>query len=341
MDLIYTDAQRHDIGVMRGYSFDLALGRDENDFECVISSIDHCCENGSYIYIENTEYGGIVDEISVDTAAEKVSYKGRSWHGILQSKIIVPLLSGETSSGGVTIKTISGGTSLVDVYLVISGDANNCLAWLIDRLGLSSLFAVSGLAGVNINQYQFNRYVDGYNGILAMLKSAGLKLNMSFDAISKKTMLDAVPIINYTEDEDISSDKFSYIANRKYKTVNHLICLGTGELADRIVRHLYADEDGNISTTQTQFGADEYVAVYENTSEGEAELVSGGIERLKELWQQDSMVLSINDRTVEYGINDIVMTTDHVTGIEAIANISKKIIKITDDDLTIEYEVGE
>ena len=37
MDLIYTDAARHDIGILSGYSFDLAFGADENDFECKIT----------------------------------------------------------------------------------------------------------------------------------------------------------------------------------------------------------------------------------------------------------------------------------------------------------------
>jgi hypothetical protein len=32
--------------------------------------------------------------------------------------------------------------------------------------------------------------------------------------------------------------------------VNHLICLGSGELQNRIVVHLYVDADGNISQTQ-------------------------------------------------------------------------------------------
>lgn len=342
MDLIYTDASRADIGVLTGYDFDLAFGKDENDFECVIAASDHCCEADSYLYIENTEYGGIVDDISVDTAAETVSYTGRTWHGILNSKIIVPLKASETSTADVTLKlTDAQGGSLVDVYLVISGDANKCLEWLIARLGLDSLFAVNGTAGVNITQYQFDRYTEGYFGILKMLKSAGLKLQMAFDAVTRKTILNAVPIVNYSTDEDISSDLFDYKASRKYNSVNHLICLGQGELADRIVVHLYADENGNISSTQSQFGAAEYVATYENTSDdSKTTLREDGKERLKELWAQDAMELTVNENELEYDINDVIKTTDHITGLSATADISKKIVKITDDALSIEYEAG-
>lgn len=340
MDLIYTDASRHDIGVMRGYSFDLAFGADENDFECEIASADHCCESGSYLYIEGTEYGGIVDKIAVDTAAEIVTYNGRTWHGILSSKVIVPLKSGEASTPSVTIKTTEGGTSLVNAYLVISGDANDCIAWLINRIGLNSLFAVDGLAGVEINQFKFDRYTDAYSGIRKMLKSVGYKLSMSFDAVSRKTILDAVPINNYSA-EDISADLFDFTASKKYKSVNHLICLGAGELAERTVVHLYADADGNISTTQTLFGADEYVATYENTADGVDELAADGAERLAELWQQDAISISVLADTFEYGIGDIVSASDPITNLTITAKISKKIVNITDDVTTIQYEVGE
>lgn len=340
MDLIYTDAARHDVGVLAGYSFDLAFGADENDFECKIASSDHCCEDGSYLYIEGTEYGGIVDKIGVDTAAEEVTYYGRTWHGILESKVVVPLLSGETSTSAVTIKATEGGTSLVNAYLVISGDANDCIAWLINRIGLDSLFAVDGLAGVEINQYKFDRYTDAYLGIRKMLKSVGYKLAMSFDAVSRKTMLDTVPINNYSA-EDISADLFDFSASKKYKSVNHLICLGAGELADRTVVHLYADEDGNISTTQTQFGADEYVSTYENTSDGADELAADGAERLAELWQQDKISISVLADTFDYGIGDIVSASDPITELTITAKISKKIVNIENDVTTIQYEVGE
>ena len=265
----------------------------------------------------------------------RTAHSGRTWHGILNSKIIEPRKSTDTSTADVTI------SGTVKEYLVISGDANKCLEWLIARLGLDSLFAVSGTAGVNITQYQFDRYCEGYFGVLKMLKSAGLKLQMAFDAVTRKTVLNAAPIVNYSEDEDISSDLFDYKASRKYNTVNHLICLGQGELADRIVVHLFADENGSISTTQSQFGMDEYAAVYENTSDdSKTTLQADGTERLKELWAQDAMELTVNENELEYDINDVVKTSDHITGLTATADITKKIIKITDDALSIEYEAG-
>lgn len=341
MDLIYTDDTRKDVGVLKGYYFDLAYGKDENDFQCTIDLKEHCITADSYLYIDGTEYGGIVDSVSVDTAAQDVVYSGRTWHGILNSKIIVPLKSGETSGGGVTVKTTNADGSLVNVYLVISGDADDCLAWLINRLGLDSIFEAENNAGIEITEFQFPRYCEGYKGILRMLKSAGLKLKMHYDAVKRKMILHAVPIVDYANDSDISSDLFDYTAERKYNSVNHLICLGQGELADRVVLHIYADANGNISNTQTQFGADEYVAIYENTSEdSKKSLRADGKTYLKELWAQEAMDVTVNDDELEYDINDTIKTFDHITGMTSTADISKKIIKITDDTLSIEYEAG-
>ena len=86
MDLIYTNSAREDIGVLLDYELDLAFGADENNFECRIASASHCCEAGSLLYMEGTEYGGIVDSIQSDTEAQEITYIGRTWHGILNSK---------------------------------------------------------------------------------------------------------------------------------------------------------------------------------------------------------------------------------------------------------------
>ena len=65
MDLIYADETRKDLGVLQSYSLDMAYGTDENDFQCAVDRRDHCCSKGYFIYVENEEYGGIVDSIRV------------------------------------------------------------------------------------------------------------------------------------------------------------------------------------------------------------------------------------------------------------------------------------
>ena len=90
MDLIYTNPDREDLGVLFDYEFDLAFGSSENNFECKVQMDNHCMEPGSFLYIEGTEYGGIVDSVAVDTENKTVTYSGRTWHGILAGNVIEP-----------------------------------------------------------------------------------------------------------------------------------------------------------------------------------------------------------------------------------------------------------
>lgn len=337
MDLIYTNAQREDMGVLLDYEMDLAFGQDENNFECTIASASHCCEAGSYLYMEGTEYGGIVDSIQSRSAEKEVVYSGRTWHGILGSKVILPLQAGETAPSGVTIKTTdSSGNSIVGRYLIISGDAHACMQFLLSRIGLSDMYTAPTVSsGVNIDQYQFNRYTDAYNGIVRMLASAGQKLRVTYTG--GMVMLSAAEKHDYSQDEEFDSDLVEYDVKKSYKTVNHLICLGTGELENRMVVHLYADTSGNISRTQTQFGMDEYAKTYEYPNvESEEELIKNGTEELQYLWEPDKLSVDLDERMDDYDVGDTVGTMDVITGMRISATITKKIITIKNGQINVD-----
>lgn len=317
MDLIYANSSREDIGVIPDYDFDLAFGSDENDFELTVSRNDHCCEAGYYIYIEGTEYGGIVDAITSDTATENVTYSGRTWHGILNSKILCP----------------DAGES----YLTVSGDANTILGTLLSRMGLTALFSASSApSGINISGYQFARYVSGYDGIRQMLKSVSAKLCVAYS--SGSAVLSAAPIVDYTQD-GLDSDQLALEVKKTTNKVNHLICLGSGELANRTVVHLYADASGNISQTQTFTGTAEYTAVYDySNADDTAELIKGGTERLKELLQQDDLTVDVNEVDDPYDVGDIVGASDDVTGVTIAVPITKKIIRVQNGIVSVDLE---
>ena len=141
------------------YTLDMAYGADENDFECTIDRDAHCCEKGYYLYVEGEEYGGIIDRIRVNTEKDEIIYKGRTWHGVLEGKVICP-------DPGLD-------------YLVLNGEANEVLQEIIDRIGLSDLFVASSEdSGINIVSYEMNRYIKGYTGIKKMLKEFGGKLRI-------------------------------------------------------------------------------------------------------------------------------------------------------------------
>lgn len=320
MDLIYADHKMQDQGVLHDYKLDLAYGVDENDFELTIPAAAHCCAAGFYVYVEGTEYGGIVDAIYSDTGAREVSYTGRTWHGLLNSKIVEPDAGAD--------------------YLVLTGEANAVLRDLIARLGLSDLFEASEMdSGLTIRSYKMNRYIAAYDGIRKMLKTVGAKLSVKFS--SGKVILSAVPRGEYNREGELDSDLVDFKVQRVYNPVNHLICLGRGELSAREVIHLYADANGVISTTQTFTGMNERATVYENTNaETLEDLESEGRDKLADLAAQDSIQVAFEADDAGYDVQDSVCATDNVTGLSVVAEIMKKIVTIESGQTTISYKVG-
>ena len=320
MDLIYTDANMKDLGTLLDFKMDLAFGIDENNFELSVSNANHVCESGSVVYIEGTEYGGIVEGIRVETAGKKIIYMGSTWHGLLESKIIEPD-AGED-------------------YLILSGDANVVLAYLIERLGLSALFSAKNeLSGIEIKNYSMNRYIEGYSGIKKMLATVNGKLKMTYR--DGKVILYAESLVDYSQDDEFDSDQIDFVIEKKFKPINHMICLGKGELKDRTVIHLYTDEIGNISHSQSLFGMDERTSTFDNSNaESEEELEKGGIERLQAAWNEGKLQLDL-DATTSYDIGDIVGAKELATGTSMRKPIVKKIVTIEKNTVKITHKVGE
>lgn len=317
MDLIYTNSERVDQGVLSAYAFDLSYGASENNFEMVIGTAEAIVEYGAFVYIEGTEYGGIVDAKKSKTNSESVTYKGRTWHGVLNSKIIEPD-NGEN-------------------YCIVSGDANEILSFLIERMGLTELFAVNKkAAGIDIARYQFHRYCKGYEGISDMLADNGAKLNITWK--DRMVQLSAVPVDDYTQNP-IDGDIATLTVEQNATKVNHLVCLGKGELSDRDVIHLYVDKNGNIGDAQYYTGMDEVAEIYENTNS--EDLRTDGVKRFKELRNNDKADITLPENDdLTYDIGDIVEASDVQTGVVATATVTQKIVKISNGAVSTDYKTG-
>lgn len=225
MDLIYADQNRKDIGVLNSYSFDMAFGDDENDFECLMDRKDHCCKEGYFLYIEGTEYGGIIDSIKVSTVNDEITYAGRTWHGVLEKKVICPEKGQD--------------------YVELEGDANAVLSELIDMLDLSSFFEVPDVdSGIEILPFQMERYVTGYTGIRRMLRENDAKLKIFWK--NGRVNIQAVYRYDYSQDDEFNTSQVDFEISRQYSPCNHLVCLGQGDLRQRAVIHLFTDENGGI-----------------------------------------------------------------------------------------------
>lgn len=317
MDLIFTNLEREDQGVLSTHSFDLSYGASENNFELTIGANEAMLEADACIFIEGTEYGGIIGGIKTSTNGETITYKGRTWHGILNSKVIEP----DTGED----------------YLIASGDANEVLSFLIARLGLSGLFvADENPSGVNISSYKFHRYCKGYDGIADMLADNGGKLKIAWK--DRAVHLSAEPIADYTE-YPVDGDIATLTVEQNKDKVNHLICLGKGDLAEREIIHLYIDQFGQIGDVQYHTGIDEIVDTYDNSNSDD--LRSDGIKHFKELRNNDKAEISLSETDgLTYDIGDIVGAKEYKSGISVSAAVTQKIVKINNGVVSTEYKTG-
>lgn len=325
MDLIYTNANKVDQGVLSSYSFDLSFGADENDFELTIKDKDIMLEYGAIIYCEGTEYGGIVDGKHYSSDSDTVTYKGRTWTGILNGRIIEPP-SGEE-------------------HLVVNDYADSIIAKILGDLALKDLFSSKSIpdGGIRpyVNNYTFPRYCKAYDGIRDMLSSADAKLRLVYE--NRWVYAIVEPIVDYTpwdSDGDAAILDVEHYENK----VNHLICLGAGEGTAREVIHLYLRSSGSVETEITPdfTGSDEITDVYENSNAKTwDELKAGGLKRFEELLKTDKAEISnIGELYRDIGIGDKIHSYDLKSGIRAYAAVTQKIVKIENGKATIEYKTG-
>lgn len=215
----------------------------------------------------------------------------------------------------------------------MSGTIGTLLRTVISRIGLQDILTVTEGTSKTAN-WQFDRYCDAWSGLSKMLRASGLRLRIT--AAQNGVTVDAPPIT--AAGDLIDSDLIDFDATLASHPINHLICLGKGELKDRIVVHWYADQKGTLSHTQTIKGADERTSVYELSNADAAELETKGKTKLQELRDTGSIDVDVESDGIDLDVGDTVTGRDNTTGIKVTAEITKKIIKIEDGIPTVTYE---
>ena len=315
MVLVVYDSKLGNVRELQDFELDLAFGSDENSFELTCAA-DAAPSEGQFAFIDGGEYGGVDDEASYDAGRDAegtVTCKGRTWHGILAGKRLLP----NSGSG----------------YLSVSGKANAVLASLISRMGLSAVFsAASDDAAVS---YTFDRFTDGYSGLKALAKANGRKLAMRRKG--SKVELSLPPVVDYANKVD--SDLLDFTLTSVHRCVNHLVCAGTGELENRAVVHFYADAAGNVSHKQTLFGVDEIAALYDYSNADEAKLEEDGRKKLAEYQTAGSVEVDVHD-DIDVDVGDVISARDNAHGRTVAATVAKKVVKVSRGVATYSYEVG-
>lgn len=331
MDLMYI---RDSNGIMdSGYlkhfeaDFDITTDLDyvTNDFEIKMSlpSSDEelfFSENKikTIVYVEGTEYGGEITGSIIDTDEKTITYTGRTWRGTLSQWIIEPPTGQD--------------------YRVVSGN----LATILRQLPLSSYLDVADTT-YTTGTFQFDRYITSFEGITKLLTHADASLRIGIEfhegdeytgvaTITIQPTRDATGMIEVSQDYN---DNIKLRIQRDHNTPKHLICLGQGELRDREVIHLYADENWNI--VQTAIPGAYPTEIYDFSST--TALLSDGMKRYKELIDGHELIdVAIKDLDIRLG--DIISARDRLTNENVTAEITNIIWRCTDygDHKTEEYE---
>lgn len=315
MVLVVADTKLGNVREIEDFTLDVAFGADENALTLTVEE-KRAPAAGQLVYIDATEYGGVIDQVKRGSgrgATGTVECKGRTWHGILAGRRLSP----DSGSG----------------YLTVNGKAGDVLTSLIARMGLESLFkAASDDSTVS---YTFERFCDGYSGLMSCAKANGRKLSIRrMDGYIELSML---PIVDYANKVD--SDLLDFTITSVHRCVNHLLCAGTGQLENRAIVHFYADENGNVSHKQTLFGIDEICALYDYSNASISELETEGKKKLLEYQTSGTVEVDAHE-DMDVDVGDIISARDNSTGTTVTATVSKKVVKVERGVATYSYEVG-
>lgn len=325
MEYLIADKNRLESGSLSvSKTIDFDIGKD-NDFELTLSAADSAdleIDYGYVIFCPGTEYGGILLDKWSFTSSATVKWYADTWRGMLAKKIVEP-------------------PSGLD-YRTVSGEANAVIRQLISGL-FGDLFVVPDEDSGIIVNYQIPRYVsllDAITGMLAKYNSRlEIKATQGGSGEAFYVLIRSVPVTDYSEELEYSQDnRLSLTIRDSRRGINHLICLGKGELTERLVLHLYVQADGSIGSTKYYTGLDERTAVYEyNSADDEDTLRASGEKNLKSL--MDYQQLKIYADNVDLEVGDIVAGRDRVTGLYVKKKIEQKILKVKGLTETITYKV--
>ena len=322
MEFIICNADKMELGRLPDpVSVDFDIG-DTNDVEIT-------CERGllnfgMYLICPGTEYGALIEEMDSWTNDTEEKWTGNAFRRFLQEFIIEPPAGQD--------------------YKIVSGDAHDVMRQVLNG-AFNGLFTVPEEAsGIDVGTYQFDRYTDALSGFAKMLLRKNARINIEIKQGGSNEpfsiMLSAVPIRNLSSEIEYSQDsKIAINLKESRRGINHLICLGKGELKDRQVVHLYAQLDGSISQTRKYYtGLQERTAVYDyNNAESLEDLIEKGTEQLQDLMNTKSMGMTVQD--VDLQIGDIIAGRNYETGLYMQKPVVQKIVKLEDSTVSIEHKV--
>ena len=329
-EYIIANSSREDVAVLTDKcSIDIDVGKD-NDFQLIIPLSEYnpdIHKAGNILYCLGTEYGGILHNPQVDTKSNTITFTGDTPRGMLAKKIIQPESGKDYATTGTTpIGTIIPGLLLQEQY----GYDGLLVAPLVTQIPI-------------VYNCNYDRYCSILSGVSKVFESYGYKIQIKaeYDSDNKVVWkICTVPIVDYAEQIEISQDaNVNFVIKQQTYKYTHMICAGKGELKDRLIVHLYLQEDGTIGTTKYYTGIDEQMYFYDYSSaESESDLISSGKLKFKEINASDTQKMTIDNFNVEVG--DIVGGREYHTRMTIREKVTQKIYKYNYGVESIEYKIG-
>ena len=323
LEYIYTDSNYNELGYLTHFDADIEIGKydvSKNDFELTLSLEDRdpLFTVGSLFYKENTEIGGVIQRLKINTSDNTITLIGPTFRGLLEKEYVQPPAG--------------------SAYLTLNGEANTCINVLIDGR-FSNLFVVDNIGASNINIKYDVRDINLLQALEKSLDASNARLCIKHQ-IDGKVHLYAEKINDLSNTLQYDNDyQIDMTVKTETKPYNHILCLGKGELLDRLRINLYLQSDGSWSeTNETYKGLNRKTYKHEDVNvEKRDELIKNATEKVAEA--NDTLEISFDADDAE--LFDIVGAKENITGISFKEPITQKIIKISDDDISISYKVGD
>lgn len=325
LEFIYTDSNYKELGYLTHFDADIEIGKydvSKNDFELTLSLEDRdpLFTIGSLFYKEDSEVGGIIQRLKINTSGNTITMIGPTFRGLLEKEYVQP----PTGSA----------------YLSLNAEANTCINALIgDRF--DGLFVVDNIGASNINVKYDVRDINLLQALEKALGASNARLCIKHQ-IDGKVHLYAEKINDLSDTLQYDNDyQIDMTVKTESKPYNHILCLGKGELLDRLRVNLYLQADGSWSEyNETYKGLNRKTYKHEDVNvEDRAELIKNATEKVAEANESDTLEISFDADDAE--LFDIVGAKENITGISFKEPITQKIIKISDDDIEISYKVGD
>lgn len=250
-EVYYADHQRVDIGVLETYEIDIDLA-DEKDFQ--IKSPDPVIPIGGYWYIQDTEYGGIVDAFHTDSDDEQIEYSGRSFRGILDSHIVDVKGLERTIPDSMTVPLDSGG-AIDDDSTMLVATISDCFRELVTDFG--DLFEVDEpdtdeSISVTVPDYTIKAGTTVYEALMGLARSIDFTFTLEYRK-DKKIHITPILIQDYTDYLRGSKfDGLGFQTEISTNVVNHLVCTAFSDETKELYQiHFFADENGGIQPYAT------------------------------------------------------------------------------------------